>query len=136
MRVLFRVFFYNVCFRLSTGIEEGAWLGAAGAFNRSEQTPGSSDEGSDQETDRFSPGAGTGSSMERHVGWRDELPLAVIPRVVSLFAAPSQSALNKNAEQARVASASLYPEQEGYADSNRVMLYYLSAEANARTPTW
>jgi len=50
------------------------------------------------------------------------LAVAVIPLVVSLFATPSQSAQNKNAEQARVASASLYPEQEGFADSNGVML--------------
>jgi hypothetical protein len=64
------------------------------------------------------------------------LAVAVIPLVVSFLPHPRKSAQNKNAEQARVASASLYPEQEGYADSNPMMLYYLSAGANARTPTW
>ena len=67
--------------------------------------------------------------MERRIGWRDEPPAR--GRADSpcrfFFATPSQSAQNKNAEQARVASASLYPEQEGVADSNGVMLYYLSA---------
>jgi hypothetical protein len=47
-------------------------------------------------------------------------PLAVA--VVSLFSTPTQSAQNKKAEQARVASASLYPDQEGFADSNGMML--------------
>jgi len=75
VRVLFRVSFYNVCFRLSTGIEEGerGWVRLRHLTGPS-KTPGGSDEGSDQETDRLSPDAGLCSSMERHVGRRDELP--------------------------------------------------------------